>query len=472
MRNIFITLVFMLNFTVYWTEGKMKISTGQLLLAQNLNAQQAAAYLNSQNNGNTYTYNSSLNVVYQHNGYGGWPSVIYPGTVTVAGSWTWNGSPTGAGFTTWLNNLSSSVSSAINNFLGSLGSGGSGESGGEEWGGDGWEFSPDGFGFDPTSPDAIDNLLGDPNFNPGYLDPWEQDILNNLSMYEDLYTGNFTIDCANQVNGTAYVGFCGSCSAIASCPDTSLPRIDTVQPMKIICDSVANERGSKLTEIQNGIAALPDKQRLNDSAYSGIYESGISIIKNSPASSYGVINFNTGSASSVNIPTSDPTHTVVAGEHSHPNGKCNSPSPGDIYHLIQGHANNSEYVADFITNAESSDFALMITNTSNVDSFLASYPKDSVVAGDPINDWDSTRIGINKPIANQYKNLLSYLLHNMHYPEEYIQAYANVYILNETLNYSCVKMYKRVNGQFKELNIQKELDASGTLIGLKITVCQ
>lgn len=460
MKKIILTLVLILNIAIAFRNGHIEVYTPNSVYAQNAE-HTAASYLNSLHNGNTYQAGSN-GMIYQFDGFGGF-AIIHLNQVNVPANYTppspSNGNSSSGGFSGWISNIWNAISNFFSNGEGD------GEGFGEEdepldWGP---EYIPDDLTYDPMS---------DPFMQPPGMDNEEWDVLHDLWVYYNEYVNPPVKDCAGVSNGNATVGSCGFCSAIASCQDTTLPRKDTAKATKVDCDTLANKRGNELTTIDNAVSSLTDMHRLSDSAYHSNNESGLCITKDGPSVNYGVFNFNTGNNSSVGLPTSDTAHIIVACHHTHPFGTANTPSPGDLYHLLEAYNTNNNFLTDFVTANDSSQFALMITNPANVANFLASYPRDSVIAGNPVNNWDSVRNGINKSIFRRYEGIMSYFYNNKHYPIEFVQAYANVYMLEESFNYPCVKMYKKVNGQFKELKIKKEFDTNGKITDVVITICQ
>jgi hypothetical protein len=279
------------------------------------------------------------------------------------------------------------------------------------------------------------------------------------------------VDCAKIANGSEHNDNCGNCAGgstgIEPCRD------DTTKATVVPCDSVSNNNGQFLTNIINDIKDSPDYKKFKDSAYSGKNESALSIAKDVGSSTYTTLNFHTStSAMHVDNPYTLPNHNLTGAGHTHNSSGAISPSPGDIYHLLKGYNENHNFMADFVSSFDSSDWALMITDTSNVSNFLNTYPEDSLTSN---GDWDSTRIafpGQNMSIRKKYINILSYLYNTKHYPFKYLQAYANVFMLSETFNHNSVKMYRNVEGQYKELNVVLTYDNNGNIIDIKITICQ
>lgn len=417
-------------------------------------------------------------VIYSDKGYIGIVSLQGVRAQSQTGCWNPN-SGSGGGFFNWLGTQISNAADAIANVANAIGeffsSEDSGDGDGEQFGNE--EGSED--WFEPSGPpDNFFNPMDDDFFTPEGFSQDEWDIMNHLDYWYAVYTngGNPpTQDCAGVWGGSAYVGSCGICiggrTGISQCSVDTI-RTDTAKPTKIICDSAANARGDKLTRIRDSINANNDVQKVKDSALHSPNEAGVSITNNS--GTYNSFNFKTGGTNSVEVLTSSPGQNIIAGIHSHGKGlgkeAANSPSPADLYHLLEGHQSNSNYIADFNFSHDSTEWALMISDPTAAASFLTSYPADSTLMRP---DWDTTAINTatGSRIIDHYRLMMAYLYHTEHYPVEMIQGYANTVMYTQILNPG-VRMYLKVNGQFKELNTEIIRDAAGTPIALKITICQ
>jgi len=391
------------------------------------------------------------------------------------GCWNPN-SGQGGGFFSWLGTAISNIGTAIANVASAIGNffSGGGEGGeefGDETGSNTW-FEPSG------PPDNFYNPMDDPWFNPPGFGQDEWDIMNNLGYWYGVYSGggsSATQDCNGVWGGSAYTGSCGICiggsTGLTACYADS-PRTDTVKAIKIPCDSAANARGAKLTRIRDSINSNADVLRVKDSALRSANEAGVSITNN--GGTYSSFNFKTGAHNNVEVLQSSPGQNIVAGIHSHGQGggdtAANSPSPADLYHLLEGYQSNNNYIADFIFSHDSTEWALMISDPSVIDTFLTHHPADSTLMG---ADWDTTAINptTGSRIIDHYTMMMAYLYQTQHYPLEMIQGYANTVMYTQILTPG-VRMYRRVNGQFKELNVQITRDGTGTPTALSITICQ
>ncbi len=386
------------------------------------------------------------------------------------GFWSWLGSAVGA-----VGDAISNVANAISDFFSGEEDGDSGEEFGDETNSSAW-FVPSG------SPDNFENPADDPMFSPPNFGPDEWEIMDNLNYWYGVYANGGippTQDCNGVWGGSAYVGSCGTCiggsTGINACPADS-QRVDTVKPTKIPCDSAANTRGNKLTNIRDSINGLTDVQRLKDSSLTSLHESGVSITKN--GNTYGTYNFQTGASNNVNVVTNAPGQNIIIGIHTHNKGTTgslnpsNSPSPLDLYHLINGQISNPNYISDFVFAYDNTEWAIMIDNPIKASNLIAVIPMDSAAQAPPLNNWSTTfKLSDGTTLYDKWKYWAAYLYQKHHYQKEDIEAYANV--LFTALNLDAgIKLYKKVNGQFKELNYQFITDATGKPIDIKITICQ
>jgi|GEM_PF-4320419 len=394
------------------------------------------------------------------------------------GCWNPN-SGQGSGFFNWLGNAISNVGNAIANVANAIGSffSGGDDEGGEEFG----EENGDDDWLEPSGPaDDFVNPMDDPWFQPPGFGEDEWDIMNNLNYYYALYIngGNPPMqDCNGVWGGSAYVGSCGICIAgstgIPACYLDS-PRVDTVKPTKIPCDSAANARGTKLTRVRDSINNNPDVLKLKDSAFNSPNEAGLSIINNN--GSYGTFNFQSGASNHVEVLQSYPGQNIVAGIHAHNKSglftAASTPSPPDLYHLIEGQLENPNYIADYIFVHDSTEWAIMIDDTTKAANFVSVVPIDSATVAPPnSNDWSKTyRLTDGTSLYDKWMFWVLYLYQDQHYPKESIEAYANVVFTAQNLD-SGIKFYKRENGEFKELSYQIITDSTGN-VSVKITICQ
>jgi hypothetical protein len=357
----------------------------------------------------------------------------------------------------------------------------------------GWQISASTLTYSPDVPDCSGVLGG-----TAFLD----NCGNCVGGTTGLFPCYVPSDCAGVLNGTAYLDSCQKCvggtTGIAStcikdcagvwggkadydgCHDcaggtTGIVRCDTVKPVKIICDTLAIKTGARLTNVLDSTALQStDIQRLKDSALVSNNESGVSIaqnlVRNIPV--YGVFNFQSGNGNNVNVATSDSIKKIIAGAHSHPKGTSNTPSPGDLYHLLEGNRSNNKYFADYIfAFDDSAQFAITLTDAVLANSFLTAHPRDSTIEGPPNNNWSTTIINAasNTTFFDDYMEIMRDMYNNQHYPISKIQAYANVRMF-EKLN-TGVKMFLKENGVFKQLSYDITIDANGKE-HIKIKICQ
>jgi hypothetical protein len=481
MKRIIITILFSLNIVFQVENGIAKLNIGTSANAQS--AQQVANYLNGQNNGNIYTYNSSTNMVFQHNGSGGWPSIIHPNTVSIPGTWTWNGSPSGSGFTSWLNSLSAPLASALDNFLSSTGGNGSnggGENGGgEEWPNNGWEPMPDGFGYDPTDPNAVDNIMYDPMFNPGnemLLSPWDMDIFNNLGMYHDLYTGNFTVDCNNDVNGTAYTDSCGKCvggntgkvPCTKDCAniwgggryiDSCGICIDSIR--KQPCDTSYKKIGDSLysylfkpqfadslNKIMNGIDTASRERAIGlgqDSTNGNYKASGILYSPDStsvlPVYRYQGIR-------------------IFKLIHTHPNFGYPCFSGVDFYGLSPffSHPLYNQINSQYVIASDTTMYAMAIEDSLLYSNFISAFPYDSVKDGN--NGFDPSKV-IGQAYFSVYNHLAASQGLGGTLSDNEADDQAQSYILSKFNTGLVLYRKKKLETRFRKINTKASKDAAG-----------
>jgi hypothetical protein len=202
--------------------------------------------------------------------------------------------------------------------------------------------------------------------------------------------------------------------------------------------------------------------KVKDSALNSPNEAGVSITNN--AGTYGTFNFKTGAHNNVEVLTSAPGQNIRAGIHSHGKGggdtAANSPSPADLFHLLEGHQFNANYLADFVFSHDSTEWALMISDTSLASIFLSTFSRDSTLMG---ADWDTTKLdpGTGFKVKDLYWGLMKDLYEKGHYPIEHVQGYANAALFSIFLKPG-VTMCRRENGQFKELSTAIKTNPDGT----------
>lgn len=194
------------------------------------------------------------------------------------------------------------------------------------------------------------------------------------------------------------------------------------------------------------------------------YESAMSVTKS--GTTYGDLNYvNGNSSTNASLPTSDPNHTVVAGAHTHPPGKMAAPSPKDIYHLIQGNKDNLNYTTDIVLAADGSEYAIVISDRTKALAFLTKYPAATNLNG---NAW----AGSFSQRQSSYFIYRAYL--SVLGKEGYSQADANIYAMvymMADLDYDMgIKLLKKDNGTFKQLDTHLYNDTLGkTHYAIKIS---
>ncbi len=154
-------------------------------------------------------------------------------------------------------------------------------------------------------------------------------------------------------------------------------------------------------------------------------------------------------------------------------GAANAPSPLDIYHLIDGLAANPNFSADYVFAHDSTEWAIMVDDTAKANHLSTVIPRDSAVQAPPFNNnWSKTfKFSNGVSLYLTWLGWVKYFFEIKHYPREDIEAFANVLFTGANLN-AGVKYYKRMNGQFKELNYKIIYDSSGTAIEIVITICE
>jgi len=257
---------------------------------------------------------------------------------------------------------------------------------------------------------------------------------------------------------------------------TATVRKDTVQPVKLPCDSAATARGKYADSIWNALDSTTEKKRLIDSAKNGKYESAFQIKKNAQNSLIAV-NFTT-SNSSMNVNPPPTNDTLYGGAHCHSDkGGINSQSPNDFFRLLTMFKQRpATYKIDFLYSYDDTEWAITIGDSLSALSFInndSTYAYATLIdtAGENINDWSRTKIN---PITKRtyFQDFYKYGndMYDRGYPEELQTAYANIYMINKLFN-TGIKVLKKVGDNFKELNIHEEEDSSGKVI-LKIKICE
>lgn len=384
------------------------------------------------------------------------------------------------GFFQWLKTAASNVATAVSNVASEIAKFFTGENNNNEEDNGGEEFGDETDSenwYEPSgSPDDFQMPFDDSWFQPPTWGEDEWDIYNSLDYWYGVYVNGGTTptqDCNGVWGGTAYVGSCGVCisgsTGINACFVDS-PRVDTVKPIKIPCSPEATARGNRLTNIRDSINGLWDVQDIKSKSLTSSFESGLSITKN--GNTFNTLNYLSGSSNHVDVLTNSSGNNIVCGIHTHTKGFSIAPSPGDIYHLIQGQTGNSNYLADFVFSHDNSEWAIMIDTPSKAANFINLIPRDSGLQPPPNGgDWSKTFLLSNdKSMYSQAKALANYLYHVQHYPLEDVSGFADVIFSQLNLD-NGIKYYKKENGQFKELGVQLTYDSSGRPI-FKITTCQ
>lgn len=249
---------------------------------------------------------------------------------------------------------------------------------------------------------------------------------------------------------------------------TAMPK-DTVQPVKVPCDSAAIARGAYADSLWNELDSTgTEKKRLQDSAKNGKFESAFQIKKDNTGK-FKAFNFTT-STSATNVAPPTTGDTLYGGAHCHnyTNG-INSQSPNDFYRLLESFKQKTTFRIDFLTSYDDTEWAIMIDDSLAANLFLLSVP--SADGLDSTGDWSSTTIN---PITGRtyYDDFFDYgkKMYFQNYPSALQSAYANIYMINKMFN-TGIKVLKKVGNNFKEMNVHEDEDSSGKKI-LKIKICE
>jgi hypothetical protein len=294
-----------------------------------------------------------------------------------------------------------------------------------------------------------------------------------------------TIDCAGVAGGTAKIDACGICSGGSTGADSCNKPLfnDTLKPAKIPCLPGAVARDTLSDYIINYIKDAPITKNARDSAPFRNFETGFSIRRYSNPSGTQYIyqpkdyNSTTGVTQSAVIANLYP---AIADFHTHTDTSANgtkileSPSPRDIYTLLDQSVDPyfiNKFQRKFVLSGASTagEFALVVSDTTKVRQFLLSNPEDSVI-----------NVNQSSPFANNWKGTESTGFYKKFndakdkfrkegYPENNIETYANVYIL-ETFNLG-LKLQQKVDGKFKELSFVEETDPLTNKKHYRIKIC-
>ena len=258
-------------------------------------------------------------------------------------------------------------------------------------------------------------------------------------------------------------------------------RKDTVKLTKKPCDSGQIARGQLATSIMNAIDTTPEIKKIRDSAVNGIFESGVSVI-NDTADKYRPYRLVLGDSQHVAPATKSLLHKIVATVHSHPVSRdsmyvnINSPSLDDVYNLLTAHigdsinTGNSDYNIVYVISGDGTEWALMMDSPLNAKNFLQQYPMDSAYDAKNV-DWSNNFIDstTGRSLQDNFKSIKNNLLYRRHYPNEIVEALANVLMLNQQHN-SGIKLLKKENGAFKELSFNpSSVDKDGNS---EMKICQ
>lgn len=139
-----------------------------------------------------------------------------------------------------------------------------------------------------------------------------------------------------------------------------------------------------------------------------------------------------------------------------------------MFHLLEGHQFNPNYIADFVFSHDSTEWALMLSDTSLASTFLSTFPRDSTLMG---ANWDTTKVdpGSGFKVKELYWSLMQDLYLKGHYQIEHVQGYAHAALFSIFLKPG-VTLYRRENGQFKELSTAIKTNPDGTY-SVEIKIC-
>ena len=472
MKRLLLLLIFFLNIATHISHGKLNISTGNISYAQ---------------------CPGSGGMV----GYG----CCTPNSGGGTGPDWWST------FTTWLSNIINGIGEIFNSngepnpypsnsfpgygiswYIPDLGQPVNGANGGDASGlyvG----ITPAGYYVNGSAASVITNLQ--PYTNAVFTGTWDP-ITNPNGTFVVTFSGFNFDDCAGVTFGGATTDVCGICSGgstgIEPCNYITNSSKDTLKPTKVNCDSIdpgRNMRSAKSDEILNFIKDSAATKNALDSAPYRKFEVGLAIDRYAnPAGGfiYRTSNYNkTGNSNNVHIVN---TILSVATLHIHPfedsagQKFLESPSPQDMYSLLQKWANDTALLHHQLDRyyviyggPSRNEYALVISDSAKAKQFLANHPYNSLIEGNQADPRANNWKGDPNTEGSLYFEFLKAIkeFKKEGYPESMKETYANVYMM-QTKGLG-IKLQQKVNGQFKELNFVKVTDPSGK-VHYRITICQ
>ncbi|HML57050.1 MAG TPA: hypothetical protein PKA85_01665 [Ferruginibacter sp.] len=250
---------------------------------------------------------------------------------------------------------------------------------------------------------------------------------------------------------------------------------DTLQPLRVPCpDTLATTiRGDTLNMIWDSIKNSPQMNKMYDSLHIRRYEVGFHASLNN-IGQYVPGSVRYGTQRNVELGT---TLWTILWVHFHPekdsanHTNVSGPSPIDLFSLLKNWSDTSlrgrfKYSITISGDADTSTFAIAITDTAKARAFLINYPPDSSVDVGGTNDW----LGDEEESSTFYGQFIQAYkeFKKAGYPEKDWENYANVYMAHQ-LNMG-ITIYKKVDGVFKALNFVEETNSEGE-INYRITIC-
>ncbi len=264
---------------------------------------------------------------------------------------------------------------------------------------------------------------------------------------------------------------------------TNIPKIDslvfkdTLQIVRLPCDTSINAIGEKITDIFNAVKNDPFIVATTTAATTAKNEKGCAINKwkwSNKTISYSISDTVTGGPMGVNV---NPGNNAVAVWHTHiykdsmGHEICQGQSPDDIYNTDSFYIGNNQLQTNYVHwggGDNNSNYATTITNPALVSTFLQNYPNLSSAIPFTGSQWSGS---INNPnslnsifsIANDY-----FQNHGCNVQDAY--TYANAALMDQA-NLGINQFVMDSNGNFKELNVKMYIGVDGKP-AFVVIICQ
>lgn len=213
----------------------------------------------------------------------------------------------------------------------------------------------------------------------------------------------------------------------------------------------AAQANQKSKNILNEPAFQQKLNQINGTIPTDTVEKGFTFGIRPEDNNFAVSEVQTGTATGINLPSTNPNFNVTGNIHTHPAIGFDSFSPSDFYGFTTANTANSNFSTMFVLGATGEVYSLTITDPVRFTNFATFYPMTDHF--DPaINGWKK-----GSPIRDDFMGAFDNLYREQGKTTDEAYALANAYVLRK-YNAGMSISKKNSNGDFETLFVEEKKD--------------